>query len=323
MKSKNETVRKDSKSNGTHLSEEKEVAAKHLHMLIGPNVSGIQRVVSVVEFSDGELEEEPFWHNIGIIPRPRFVRPLQGTPDAVLAAGATTIVIGLRRDTSKSDREFLLKHAVTHVALGHVRPGDHIAHWDVLSRLKENQRLSRWDLQVSEHLAPTNIHEPEPFFAEGLTEIWSRLQANEIDPPHTSAVLLRESYSNEIVEVPRSLSEDAQLFPHQARGIAELIARLRRFNTSILADSVGLGKTRTTCAVIRMLRDNGSQRVSAILTPRKLERNWRKEMSVVGLKEGHDVILLNKDIFKRLSVQEAAQQLRGVGLIVVEEAHQD
>jgi hypothetical protein len=224
---------------------------------------------------------------------------------------------------SKSDREFLVKHAITHVALGHVRPGDPIAHWDVLSHLREPKQLCRWDSQVIEHLSPKQIEQPEQFFAEGLAEIWSRLQANEIDPPHTSAVLLRESYSNEIVEVPRSLCEGAQLFPHQARGIAELIARLRRFNTSILADSVGLGKTRTTCAVIRMLRDNGNQQVSAILTPRKLERNWRKEMSVVGLKEGQDVVLLNKDIFKRLSVQEAAQQLRGVGLVVVEEAHQD
>jgi hypothetical protein len=292
-------------------------------MLVGASVSGAERVISVIEFSDGELVEDSFWHNIGITPRPRFVRPLQGTPDAVLAAGAAGIVIGLRQALAKEDREFLIKHAMTHVALGHVRPGDPIAHWDVLSRLKDRQRLCRWDSQVIEQLAPHEVPEHEPFFTEGLGEVWSRLQSHDFDPPHTSAVLLRETYSHEIVEVPRSLSESAQLFPHQARGIAELIARLRRFNTSILADSVGLGKTRTTCAVIRMLRDNGSHRVSAILTPRKLERNWRKEMSVVGLKEGHDVILLNKDVFKRLSVQEAAQQLRGVGLVVVEEAHQD
>jgi hypothetical protein len=323
MRSKRETFRKNPKGNGTHLSEEKEIAAKHLHMLFGGSVSGAERVISVIEFSDGELEEDSFWQNMGIVPRPRFVRPLQGTPDAVLAAGATGLVIGLRQDLAKEDREFLVKHAMTHVALGHIRPGDPIGHWDLVSRLKEGQWLSRWDAQVLEQLAPHKVPEPEPFFTEGLGEVWSRLQTHDFDPPQTSAVLLRETYSHEIVEVPRSLSESAQLFPHQARGIAELIARLRRFNTSILADSVGLGKTRTTCAVIRMLRDNGSQRVSAILTPRKLERNWRKEMSVVGLKEGHDVILLNKDIFKRLSVQEAAQQLRGVGLVVVEEAHQD
>jgi hypothetical protein len=313
-------TRNNPKVIASDLSEETEMATRHLHVLFGP---GSERIISVVEFSNGQLEEDSFWQNVGAIPRPRFVRPIQETPDSILAAGATALVIGLRRELAKSDREFLIKHAITHVALGHVRPGDPIAHWDVLSQLRERKHLCRWDSQVVEQLSPKHIEQPEQFFTEGLAEIWSRLQGNEIDPPHTSAVLLRESYTSEIVEVPRSLSESAQLFPHQARGIAELIARLRRFNTSILADSVGLGKTRTTCAVIRMLRDNGVQKVSAILTPRKLERNWRKEMSVLGLKEGQDVVLINKDIFKRLSVQEAAQQLRGVGLVVVEEAHQD
>src|SRR5262249_45218717 len=120
-----------------------------------------------------------------------------------------------------------------------------------------------------------------------------------------------------------ALTEHARLFPHQERGIAELVARLRRFNTAVLADSVGLGKTRTTCAVIRSLRDQQQLTRAAVLTPRKLERNWRIEFAVVGLQKGTDAVLVNKDIFKRLTPQEAASALRGIGLIVVEEAHQD
>ena len=133
------------------------------------------------------------------------------------------------------------------------------------------------------------INAPETFFTAGLSAVASRLRSGELDPPHASAALLLNSFKDEVVEVPGTLTERAQLFPHQARGVAELVARLRRFNTSVLADSVGLGKTRTTCALIRMLRDSGSHQVSAILTPKKLERNWRKEMSVVGLREGQDV----------------------------------
>jgi hypothetical protein len=300
-----------------------EISPELFDLLTDAGLSLTDRAITLAYFSPGELDEDSFWYRIGVVPRPRFVRPLQETPDAVIAAGEARVVILLRRDLTEAEREFLIKHSLTHLALGHVRLGDEIAHWDVLSRLRNGHPLCRWDAQVAEQFAPREVHAPETFSTEGLGEVWSRLHSFEIASSKTAAALLLKSYSNEVVEVPRALTESAQLFPHQARGIAELIARLRRFNTSILADSVGLGKTRTTCAVIRMLRDAGSQRMSAILTPRKLERNWRKEMSVVGLEEGHDVILLNKDIFKRLSVQEAARQLRGVGLVVVEEAHQD
>ncbi|HZH32555.1 MAG TPA: helicase-related protein [Pyrinomonadaceae bacterium] len=314
-----------SRSNGAAVLDpgKGELAAEHLDLLREAGLSSANPTVTLAEFSPGELDEDSFWRAAGVFPNPRFVRPVQETPDAVVAAGEDGVVVMLRRDLAEADRGFLIKHAVMHVALGHIRPGDNIAHWDVLSRLRDGRPLCRWDTQVAEHLTPRKAHTHETFSTGGLSEIWSRLNLFELDPPLTSAALLLKSYRHEVVEVPRALTESAQLFPHQTRGIAEIVARLRRFNTTVLADSVGLGKTRTTCAVIRMLRDAGSQRVSAILTPRKLERNWRKEMSVVGLEEGHDVVLLNKDVFKRLSVQEAARQLRGVGLVVVEEAHQD
>lgn len=298
-----------------------ELGAEHLELLREAGLSPAARV-TLAEFSPGELDDA-FWRAVGVNPEPRFVRPLQETPDAVVAAGEAGVVVALRRGLAEADRAFLTRHAVTHVALGHIRPGDTIAHWDVLPRLRNGHPLCRWDAQVAEHLGPASAPAPETFSTAGLGEAWSRLRSSEVDPPQTSAALLLRSHKNEVVEVPRALAESARLFPHQARGTAELIARLRRFNTSILADSVGLGKTRTTCAVIRMMRDLGGRRVSAVLTPRKLERNWRKEMSVVGLREGRDVVLLNKDVFKRLSAQEAARQLRGVGLVVVEEAHQD
>lgn len=306
------------------LAKEKEIASRHYHLLVGKDSAGVTQVLSVVDFSEGELEQESFWQSLGLIPKPRFFRRYPTTPDSLVAASASAFIIAVRRDLERSDREFLIKHAVTHVALGHIRQGDAMAHWDVLANLRSQKNLSRWDTQVLKHLSPHTINEvPKAFFTQGLSEVASRLRSGELDPPHMSAALLLESYKDEVVEVPRALTERAQLFPHQARGVAELVARLRRFNTCVLADSVGLGKTRTTCAVIRMLRDSGSQQISAILTPRKLERNWRKEMSVVGLREGQDVVLINKDIFKRKLIQDAASQLRGVGLVVVEEAHQD
>jgi N12 class adenine-specific DNA methylase len=138
-----------------------------------------------------------------------------------------------------------------------------------------------------------------------------------------SAALLLRSYADELVDIPGALNERAHLFPHQKRGIAELVARLRRFNVALLADSVGLGKTRLACAIVRVLHDMGHIAKAAIVTPRKLERNWRKELAVVALREGDEVVLINKDILKRNTPQEAARALRGFGLVIIEEAHQD
>ena len=323
MSSRIERNQADETDIASLLAHEKEIAARHYHLLVGTDTSGVARILSVVAFSEGDLQEDSFWQSFGLVRKPRYFRECPTTPDAIVAASVDAFVIAIKRELESADREFLIKHAVTHVALGHVRQGDSIAHWDLLANLRSRQGLSHWDTQALKHSTPNSVEVPEIFFTEGLSEVTSRLRSGELDPPHASAAVLLHSYKDEVVEIPYALTERAQLFPHQARGVAELVARLRRFNTSVLADSVGLGKTRTTCAVIRMLRENGNHQVAAILTPKKLERNWRKEMSVVGLREGQDVVLVNKDIFKRKSIQEAASQLRGVGLIVVEEAHQD
>jgi hypothetical protein len=156
-----------------------------------------------------------------------------------------------------------------------------------------------------------------------LTEALNRIVAGDVDPSLMSAALLLRSYADELVDIPSALNERARLFPHQRRGVAEIVARLRRFNVALLADSVGLGKTRLACAIVRVLNDMGHVMKAAIVTPRKLERNWRKEMAVVALREGDEVVLINKDILKRSTPQEAARAFKGCGLVIIEEAHQD
>jgi Type III restriction enzyme, res subunit len=281
-----------------------------------------EKSLSVATFSPRDLDETAFWLKLGLPQRPRFLTLPKSTPDSVLVASDRRFVFLVRDGVSERDRHFLIRHAFGHIALGHIRLGDDVAHWDLLAQLKNATPLRRWDAQVAAFLTGGNLSPSESFFTEGLAEVAARLHVDDLDAPWLSAALLHKSYEDEIVEVPRALAEHAQLFPHQERGIAELLARLRRFNVSVLADSVGLGKTRTTCAAIRSLRDQQQLTRAVILAPRKLERNWRIEFAVVGLEEGSDVVLVNKDSFKRLTPQEAARSLRGFGLVVVEEAHQ-
>ena len=94
---------------------------------------------------------------------------------------------------------------------------------------------------------------------------------------------LPEAFRSELVEVRRVLSEHAELLPHHGRG-CRAGRKATRFTVAIVA-SVGLGKTRTACAVVRALRDNGGITQAAVIFPRKLERNWRNEFIVVGRRE--------------------------------------
>ena len=62
------------------------------------------------------------------------------------------------------------------------------------------------------------------------------------------------------------------LYAFQKDGVKSIIARLRRHNGCILADSVGLGKTYTALAVIKYFEQR-NERV-LVLCPRKLRENW-------------------------------------------------
>jgi hypothetical protein len=308
--------------NGRHT-----ISPSILQHLVDADLKPEERIVLVRYFRPEEIADVTFWTGIGRHIPPRFLRSIEATPDSIITATDDGFLILLREDLDEEKHSFLIEHCVGHIIYGHIRLGDNVAHWDIAEHLLNSHPLCRWDAQVKAHFSARAPRITESFTTDGISEVLARIQEGDIDKPDMSATLLYRTYVDEVIEVPHGLAESAQLFPHQTRGIAEIIARLRRFNTSVLADSVGLGKTRTTCAVILMLRDvsigNHGGKTAAILTPRKLERNWRKEMAVVGLQEGQDVVLVNKDIFKRLSAQEAARSLSGFGLIVVEEAHQD
>src|SRR5205085_2298932 len=155
---------------------------------------------------------------------------------------------------------------------------------------------------------------------EGLDAVFARLTAGDVEPAHTAAAVLLNAFADELFDTPAAIAELARLFPHQVRGIAELAVRLKRYNVALLADSVGLGKTRLACALIRTLRDRGELKRAAIVTPRKIERNWRIELDVVGLEEGRDVTIINKDAIKRWTPEESAKAFHGHGLFVIEEA---
>jgi hypothetical protein len=283
-----------------------------------------ERRLRVRTFAPSDLAPDSgFWSDAFEGTQPRFMRPPPPESELIVGATATEFVLCLRADLPPSQKGLLLRRGAAHIALGHIRLGDAFAHADALNGTQRPARPRRWEAQVEEFLLRHATVTPPGFAVLGLTETLNRLVAGNVDSGLMSAALLLRSYADELVDIPSTLNERAHLFPHQKRGLAELIARLRRFNVALLADSVGLGKTRLACAIIRVLNDIGHITKAAIVTPRKLERNWRKELAVVDLREGDEVVLINKDILKRSTPQEAARAFKGFGLVIIEEAHQD
>lgn len=234
---------------------------------------------------------------------------------------------------------YLLAHAWGHLVLGHLRQGDVFSHWDVLTDLRhEAGSARRWDKAVQQWLplwfAPLATVERQgwetvEWLIPGFSEAFERLRYNQLDDPLRPVLAAAQRYTSQLLQMDFDIVREANLFPHQRRGAVELALRLQRLGVALLADSVGLGKTRTTATLIRLLRQNNVINQAAILTPQKLEHNWRAEFYQLKLKVGEpgdpfaDVVVVNKDKFKRLEPGQARALVRGCDLLIIEEAHQD
>lgn len=257
--------------------------------------------------------------------------PLEG-------AHGSGYVLYVKADLSFEDVYYLLAHAYGHLVLGHVRRGDVYSHYDMLADLRSpSGPPRRWDrmVQALQHLwfQPLPAHPieitPVEWGLPGFSEAFERLRRGDMDDYGLAIQAFAARHGAEFLQVDFDIERDAQLFPHQKRGAAELVVRLQKLGVALLADSVGLGKTRTVATVIKLLRQHQLIEQAAVFTPTKLKHNWLAELKKLDLSVGvpgekHvDVVIVNKDAFKRLNVGEARQQVHGCNLLVIEEAHQD
>jgi hypothetical protein len=221
-------------------------------------------------------------------------------------------VFYFEENLTPQDVYYLLTHAYGHLALGHLRKGDVYSHYDVLSELRAvNGPVRRWDrvVQEQQHLWISPLPQNTAILSEDIYFEWSipgfagafeRLQREEVDDQAQVIQVFAARHGTQFLQVDFEIGRDAQLFPHQKRGAAELVVRLQKLGVALLADSVGLGKTRTVATVIKLLRQHGLIEQAAVLTPSKLEHNWLAELKQLKLTIGSpgdsraDVVIINK-----------------------------
>jgi len=103
-------------------------------------------------------------------------------------------------------------------------------------------------------------HSPEFVYYFSLYNIFKNI----VDDLDTSDINKRTSFINSVIW--------NKLYPFQKDAVIGIINKLEKYNSCILADSVGLGKTFSAIAVIKYFQEK-NQRV-LVLAPKKLQDNW-------------------------------------------------
>jgi superfamily II DNA or RNA helicase len=112
---------------------------------------------------------------------------------------------------------------------------------------------------------------------------------------------------------PSIQSDDLEKF--QREGVVRLVDMTHQFGGAVLADGVGLGKTRMSLhAAARMRRRSGDERPLLICAGARLRNMWEKAAESAGFRQG-EVRLLTHTAMSRQRFEA------GFSVIIVDEAH--
>ncbi|KRM75603.1 hypothetical protein FC48_GL000137 [Ligilactobacillus murinus DSM 20452 = NBRC 14221] len=109
-----------------------------------------------------------------------------------------------------------------------------------------------------------------------------------------------------------------ELFPHQRSGIVNIKEKLDSFNTAVLSDGVGLGKTRTTAGVIRQYLETENINRILIVADNKLKDQWHDELKAVGIKPNEYEYISRQQL---VNIDHKQLENNNYTLVVIDEAH--
>ncbi|MCF8783412.1 phospholipase D-like domain-containing protein [Rhodococcus ruber] len=155
-----------------------------------------------------------------------------------------------------------------------------------------------------------------------FTEVLSNSPVGDLTfgPYDTYIKTLMEVYPDELLP-PETLAPDVKdvLFSFQYRNAQILINKLERMGLAMLSDSVGLGKTITSGAVISHYKQKGATR-TYVIAPASLRSQWVQDLAErFGLIQGYEVISLQDP--GAINRARELDQYKSVDLFVIDEAH--
>ena len=234
----------------------------------------------------------------------------------------------------------LLLHAVAHLALGHVRPGDQWGHWDTLQTVQSVEPRRDWDRAARDYAA-TSLARHSGRRIESLDDC----------TPTEKAQLGLWRMIGEMLGESRRLHPAAERYQdaaYQRQAAQRLVAMLEDYGGAMLCDGVGLGKTYVATTLMvhyancwrdqlastpdRLLAD--PFRI-AILAPNSVVSTWRREalpaLAAYGLPLATVRVISHTKLSRLSRASELLEPVRGGAsdlehlllsdLVIVDEAH--
>lgn len=125
-------------------------------------------------------------------------------------------------------------------------------------------------------------------------------------------------YGKPYTELDTSQKWVKDLFPHQRTGVVSVKEKLDSFDTAVLSDGVGLGKTRTAAGVIRLYLASQTINNILVVADTKLKDQWHDELEAVGVKPS-EYSFISRQKLVGLSYEQLAKTK--YTLLVIDEAH--
>lgn len=176
--------------------------------------------------------------------------------------------------------------------------------------------LHRWytDLWLS--------NEVEQFSSELINIVKDRFPEKKTKPRYQTVKKTYYDYANIFSKPFTELDETKDwvkdLYPHQRSGVVTIKDKLDTFDTAILSDGVGLGKTRTAAGVMRLYLESENVCRILILVDTKLRNQWEDELRAVGINQ-KSCTFMSRDKFVSLSLSDIDKMK--YTLVVIDEAH--
>jgi hypothetical protein len=260
------------------------------------------------------------------------VSSVHPTPDAVV------IAVDFEQPPDRLESVFL--HALAHVALGHVRPGDTWSHWDTLSTASSATPHREWDRHARAFLSRF-VAAPQSRRVESLEECTS-LEKAQLGLWRMIGEVLGES---------RRLHPAADRYQqtaYQRQAAQRLVSMLEDLGGAMLCDGVGLGKTYVATTVMVHYANAWRDRWAAnpdppvgdpfritIIAPHSVVSTWRREalpgLPAFGVALASVRVLSHTKLSRVVRASELLEPIAGElsdlehlllsDLVIVDEAH--
>ncbi|MDR0899829.1 MAG: phospholipase D-like domain-containing protein [Lactobacillaceae bacterium] len=138
------------------------------------------------------------------------------------------------------------------------------------------------------------------------------------------------SLDRRIAELERKLpyptdESGHKFFAHQRIGIKSVYEKLNEFDTQILADGVGLGKTLEAASILKLYLEDleimNDKRGALVLANDRLKAQWFEELQNVH-QEQSKIHFMTRQRFANLTESEIQEMSDKYGIVVIDEAHE-